>query len=62
MTTRGGDESGEWLAGWDAPRRAQRIRVAEETTPAERLAWLEEMIALAHRTGALPRRRPIGEW
>ena len=26
-------------------------------TPAQRLAWLEEMIALAHQTGALPRRR-----
>jgi hypothetical protein len=46
-----------WPAGWEAHRRAQQTRRAEETTPAQRLAWLEEMIALAHRTGALPRRR-----
>jgi hypothetical protein len=26
-------------------------------TPAQRLAWLEEMIALAYSTGALPRKR-----
>jgi len=32
--------------------------MADETTPAQRLAWLEEMIVLAHRSGALPRRRP----
>jgi hypothetical protein len=42
-------------AGWDATRRFQMER-ALTATPAERLAWLEEAIALAHATGALPRR------
>lgn len=41
-------------AGWDAARRVQLER-ALEATPAERLAWLEQAIELAHRTGALPR-------
>jgi hypothetical protein len=26
-----------------------------DATPAERLAWLEDMIGLAYRAGALPR-------
>ena len=47
----------EWAVGWDDHARAQQRRIAETTTPAERLAWLEEMIALAHVSGALPRPR-----
>ena len=62
MTARGENDRDDWPSGWEAHRRAQRIRMSEETTPAERLAWLEEMIALAYRTGALPRRRPAGGW
>lgn len=58
MTTRRVKEEPEWPNGWDAHREAQRARLLATTTPAERLAWLEEMIALAHRTGALPRPRP----
>jgi hypothetical protein len=27
-------------------------------TPAQRLAWLEEVLQIAWQTGALPRRRP----
>lgn len=45
----------DWDAGWDAHRRRQ-LTFALAATPAERLRWLEEMIALAHRSGALPRR------
>ncbi len=45
--------SGEWDSGWDAKRR--QLTLALAATPAQRLAWLEEMIALCHRTGALPR-------
>lgn len=41
--------------GWERHRREQLLRFLE-ATPAQRLAWLEEMILLAHRTGALPRR------
>lgn len=47
----------EWGAGWEARRREQMV-IGLDATPAERLAWLEEMIALAWRTGALPRPRP----
>lgn len=41
-------------ATWDGARRVQ-IAQACAATPAERLAWLEQAIELAHRTGALPR-------
>ncbi|MFL5797681.1 MAG: hypothetical protein ACJ77A_07070 [Actinomycetota bacterium] len=40
-----------------------RLTVGREATPAQRLAWLEEMIRVAYRTGALPRRdesEPLG--
>jgi hypothetical protein len=45
-----------WGAGWEAHRRHQ-LTLGLRASPAERLRWLEEMIALAHRTGALPRSR-----
>jgi hypothetical protein len=35
----------------------RRLTSGLEATPAERLAWLEEALRLAHRCGALPRRR-----
>jgi hypothetical protein len=45
----------EWRdATWDGARRVQ-LEQAAAATPAERLAWLEQAIELAHRTGALPR-------
>lgn len=40
--------------GWVAHEREQ-LTLGLAATPAGRLAWLEEMITLAHRTGALPR-------
>jgi len=43
--------------GWEADRR-QKLTAGLALTPAERLAWLEEAIAFAHRAGALPRRPP----
>lgn len=46
----------EWEAGWEVHRRRQ-LTFGLDATPAQRLAWLEEMIALAYRTGALPRPR-----
>jgi len=49
----------EWPEGWDGHRRAQRKRWMA-ATPAQRLAWLEEMIVLAWKTGALPRREETG--
>jgi hypothetical protein len=40
---------------WAANER-DRLVPGLDATPAERLAWLEEMIRLAYRTGALPKR------
>jgi hypothetical protein len=37
---------------WEANSRVQRAAILA-ASPAERLAWLEETIALAHRAGAL---------
>ena len=56
-----GDELGEtgaeeWNSGWEA-RRIEQMILGLRATPAQRLAWLEEVIALAHRAGALPKRR-----
>jgi hypothetical protein len=42
-------------AGWDDVRQ-QHLEAWMHATPAQRLAWLEEAIRLAYRTGALPRR------
>jgi hypothetical protein len=46
----------DWKCSWEATRR-RKFLLALEATPAQRLAWLEEMILLAWQTGALPRRR-----
>ena len=46
----------DWQADWEATRRRHLV-YALEATPAQRVRWLEEMIAIAHRSGALPRRR-----
>lgn len=49
------DEPGQQLGdGWETHRRDQRRRVAL-STPLQRLRWLEDAIAFAHLTGALPR-------
>lgn len=44
------------VGSWDENRR-RKLTLGLEATPAQRLDWLEEMIALAHASGALPRRR-----
>jgi hypothetical protein len=41
--------------GWAAQRRERLDTILVETTPAQRLAWLEEAIVFAARAGALPR-------
>lgn len=43
----------DWNVAWDEHRAAQ-MTAAMEATPAQRLAWLEEMLRLAYRSGALP--------
>lgn len=42
----------DWECDWEGHRRWQ-LTAALAATPAQRLAWLEEMIELAHRCGAL---------
>lgn len=44
----------EWDASWAGTERAQ-FETILSATPAQRLAWLEEVIKLAHASGALPR-------
>jgi hypothetical protein len=43
---------GSWAAN-----EVQKLTLGLRSTPAQRLAWLEEMIRLAYRSGALPRKR-----
>ena len=43
-----------WECGWEDSRRHQ-LTAGLLATPAQRLAWLEEMIVLAYRARALPR-------
>ncbi len=38
-----------------AQNERDRLTIGLDATPAQRLAWLEEMIRMAYRTGALPR-------
>lgn len=45
-----------WQCGWEDARKRQ-LTAGLDATPAQRLAWVEEMIALAHRSGALPRKQ-----
>ena len=45
-----------WEGTWEDARRRQ-LTAGLPATPAQRLAWLEEMISLAHQSGALPRRK-----
>jgi hypothetical protein len=40
---------------WD-DNEERKLTLGLAATPAQRLAWLEEMIELAYRAGALPRR------
>lgn len=50
------DESEDWQVDWDGHRRWQ-LTATMHASPAQRLAWLEEMIEVAYRSGALARRR-----
>lgn len=52
-----------WDGSFAANSAEQRRRWAEETTPGERLAWLEEALRFAQRAGALEsgRTRPTEE-
>ena len=45
-----------WMVGWESNRQAG-LDAASSATPAQRLAWLEEALTLAHRVGALSKTR-----
>lgn len=46
----------DWQVSWEDARRRQ-LTAGLEATPAQRLAWLEDMILLAHRSRALPKKQ-----
>ena len=48
----------DWKCGWEDARKRQ-LGAGLVATPAQRLAWLEEMLVLAHRIGALPRKADV---
>lgn len=48
-----------WDLTWEGSRR-QALESARAATPAQRLAWLEEVLELAWRAGALAT-RPAGD-
>jgi hypothetical protein len=50
------DEIRDPEGDWEGHRRRQ-LTAAMDATPAQRLAWLEEMLRIAYRCGALPRGR-----
>ena len=49
------DNRDDW-GSWEATEQ-RKLTAGLRATPAQRLAWLEEMIELAYRTGALPKKR-----
>ena len=52
-TGRKPERSGPWdAASWEGAERAQ-LETMLAATPAQRLAWLEEAMRLAHASGAL---------
>ncbi len=54
MTERA-DTEDRWDATWEGARK-QLLESTLTATPAQRLAWLEEMLELAHRAGTLDKR------
>ena len=56
MTPESHDKDGkaeeEWNASWAGTEKAQ-FEAMLTATPAQRLAWLEEAMSLAHASGAL---------
>lgn len=49
MTT----DADEFEMGWTEHRREQVRAIARRTTPAQRVAWLEEALEIARQSGAL---------
>jgi len=58
MTDRDESSGIDWKGDdWESKRR-RSLTLALAATPAQRLAWLEQAIRLAHASGALPKARP----
>lgn len=60
MTERA-ESSDRWDATWEGSRK-QLLESILAATPAQRLAWLEEVLELAYRAGALgpkPAKGPV---
>ena len=52
-----GRPNNDWKADdWESSRR-RALTLALDATPAQRLAWLEEAMRIAHASGALPKPR-----
>ena len=47
-----------WDTSWEGAER-RLLETTLRATPAQRLQWLEEAIALAHRSGALTKPRQV---
>jgi hypothetical protein len=57
-------ERAETNDGWDATWEGARKQLLKSTlaaTPAQRLAWLEEVLELAYHAGALQRKPTPGQ-
>ena len=53
------DSADRWDATWEGAKK-QLVESTLAATPAQRLAWLEEMLEVARRAGAL-RQEPAGQ-
>lgn len=51
MPNKDRNDSASWPAGWDEHRDNQILRWALETTPLQRLQWIESMLLYMHSTG-----------
>ena len=40
------DDPREWPRGWEEHKKQQILAIARETTPLQRLQWVEEMLQL----------------
>jgi hypothetical protein len=50
-------------AAFENHRRDQRRWIAEDSTPEQRLQWLEDMLQLLYRNGLLPNKMDkMGTW
>lgn len=45
-------DENDWQCGWEDARKRQ-LTAGFDVTPEQRLAWLEDMLAMAYRSGAL---------